>query len=57
VHPIQVLQAREAGASAILIIVRALSDDEIKTLAAAATAAGLDADHALVLAIGETRRW
>jgi indole-3-glycerol phosphate synthase len=43
VHPIQVLQAREAGASAILIIVRALTDDEIKTLAAAATAAGLDA--------------
>ena len=43
VHPIQILQAREAGASAILIIVRALTDDEIKTLAAAATAAGLDA--------------
>ncbi len=43
VHPIQVLQAREAGASAILIIVRALTDEEIKTLAAAATAAGLDA--------------
>lgn len=43
VHPIQVLQAREAGASAILIIVRALTDDEIKTLAAAARAAGLDA--------------
>lgn len=43
VHPIQVLQAREAGAGAILIIVRALTDEEIKTLAAAATAAGLDA--------------
>src|SRR5262249_32999073 len=43
VHPIQVLQAREAGASAILIIVRALSDEEIKVLAAAADAAGLDA--------------
>ena len=43
VHPIQVLQAREAGASAILIIVRALTDEEMKTLAAAATAAGLDA--------------
>jgi indole-3-glycerol phosphate synthase len=43
VHPIQVRQAREAGASAILIIVRALSDDEIKILHAAATAAGLDA--------------
>lgn len=43
VHPIQVLQAREAGASAILIIVRALTDDEIKVLAGAASAAGLDA--------------
>jgi len=43
VHPIQVLQAREAGASAILIIVRALTDDEIKTLHDAARAAGLDA--------------
>lgn len=43
VHPIQVLQAREAGASAILIIVRALDDDEIATLHAAAQAAGLDA--------------
>lgn len=43
VHPIQVLQAREAGASAILIIVRALTDDDIATLFAAANAAGLDA--------------
>ena len=43
VHPIQVLQAREAGASAILIIVRALTDDEIKILHVAANAAGLDA--------------
>jgi indole-3-glycerol phosphate synthase len=43
VHPIQVLQAREAGASAILIIVRALTDDEIKALHEAAQAAGLDA--------------
>ncbi|HND60414.1 MAG TPA: indole-3-glycerol phosphate synthase TrpC [Opitutaceae bacterium] len=43
VHPIQVLQAREAGASAILIIVRALTDDEIRPLAQAAAAAGLDA--------------
>lgn len=43
VHPIQVLEAREAGASAILIIVRALTDEEIRTLFAAATAAGLDA--------------
>ncbi|MBC7367331.1 MAG: indole-3-glycerol-phosphate synthase [Undibacterium sp.] len=43
VHPIQVLQARQAGASAILIIVRALTDDEITILHAAAQAAGLDA--------------
>lgn len=43
VHPVQVLQAREAGASAILIIVRALADDEIKSLREAAAAAGLDA--------------
>jgi indole-3-glycerol phosphate synthase len=42
VHPIQVLQARQAGASAILIIVRALNDEEIATLHAAAQAAGLD---------------
>jgi len=42
-HPLQVLQARESGASAILIIVRALVDEEIKALAAAARAAGLDA--------------
>ncbi len=28
--PFQVFQAREAGASAILIIVRALTDEEIK---------------------------
>lgn len=43
VHPLQVLQAREAGASAILIIVRALGDNEISSLHAAARAAGLDA--------------
>lgn len=43
VHPIQIAQARESGASAILIIVRALSDPEIRTLHAAAQAAGLDA--------------
>jgi indole-3-glycerol phosphate synthase len=43
VHPIQVLQAREAGASAILIIVRALTDADIATLFSSATAAGLDA--------------
>jgi indole-3-glycerol phosphate synthase len=38
-----VLEAREAGASAILIIVRALGDDEIRVLHSAAKAAGLDA--------------
>ncbi len=43
VHPVQVLQARQAGASAILIIVRALDDSEIRTLKLAADAAGLDA--------------
>ncbi len=43
VHPLQVLEAREAGASAILIIVRALTDDDVKVLFNAATAAGLDA--------------
>jgi len=43
VHPIQVAEAAEAGARAILIIVRALKDDEIKALRDAAAAAGLDA--------------
>jgi len=41
VHPVQVLEARESGASAILIIVRALGDDEIQALHGAARAAGL----------------
>jgi indole-3-glycerol phosphate synthase len=43
VHPIQVLEARESGASAILIIVRALDDSEIEILHGAANAAGLAA--------------
>ena len=43
IHPVQVLEARQAGASAILIIVRALDDETIRRLAAAAQAAGLDA--------------
>ena len=43
VHPIQVLEAREAGASAILIIVRGLDDEDIRILHGAAQAAGLDA--------------
>ncbi len=43
VHPIQVVEAAEGGASCILIIVRALDDDEIKALRDAAGLAGLDA--------------
>ena len=43
VHPVQVREARESGASAILIIVRALNDEEIKVLFDAAKLSGLDA--------------
>ena len=43
IHPVQVLEARQAGASAILIIVRALGDDEIAALHEAARSAGMDA--------------
>lgn len=43
VHPVQVLEARANGASAILIIVRALGDEEIRVLQGAAAAAGLEA--------------
>jgi indole-3-glycerol phosphate synthase len=43
VHPVQILEARAAGASAILLIVRALNDEELRTLHGAARAAGLDA--------------
>ena len=42
VHPIQVLEALEAGARAILLIVRALNDDELKLLREAADISGLD---------------
>lgn len=42
VHPIQVLEAAMTGASAILIIVRALEDDTMKVLRDAADRAGLD---------------
>ncbi|WP_269525903.1 indole-3-glycerol phosphate synthase TrpC [Coraliomargarita parva] len=42
VHPVQVVEAAEAGARCILIIVRALEDDEIKALRDAAGIAGLD---------------
>ena len=41
-HPIQVVEAAEAGAAAILIIVRALTDDSIHRLYDAANLAGLD---------------
>lgn len=41
-HPIQVVEAAEAGASAILIIVAALPDDEIASLQETANEAGLD---------------
>ena len=43
IHPIQVVQAANAGASAILIIVRALTNQEINALHHAADVAGLDA--------------
>jgi len=43
VHPLQVVEAAEAGAAAILIIVRALSDGEIEALKEAADLAGMDA--------------
>ena len=42
IHPIQVLEALEAGARAILLIVRALSDDELQSLREAADIAGID---------------
>jgi indole-3-glycerol phosphate synthase len=42
VHPIQVVEASEAGASIVLIIVRALNDDEMRALFDAANLAGLD---------------
>ena len=41
-HPLQIIEAAEAGARAILIIVRALDDDTIKQLYESATIAGLD---------------
>jgi len=42
VHPVQVVEAAEAGARCILIIVRALSSDEMKALRDSAGIAGLD---------------
>ncbi len=41
-HPVQVVEAAEAGAAVILIIVRALDDDQIKRLYNAANIIGLD---------------
>lgn len=41
VHELQLLEARAAGASLVLLIVRALTDGELKRLAAAAGALGL----------------
>ncbi len=42
IHPVQVVEAAEAGARAILIIVRALKDEEMRILRDSAHAAGLD---------------
>lgn len=42
IHPLQVLEAAEAGARCILIIVRALKNDEIKVLKESAQQAKLD---------------
>ena len=42
VHPYQVLEAAQAGARCILIIVRGLTDEEIRPIHAAAKIAGLD---------------
>lgn len=42
VHPFQVLEAAQAGARCILIIVRGLTDAEIRPIHAAAQCAGLD---------------
>ncbi|MBO93753.1 MAG: indole-3-glycerol phosphate synthase [Opitutales bacterium] len=41
-HPIQVLEAAEAGASAVLLIARALDDEEMGELRRVADLAGLD---------------
>ena len=43
VHPAQVLEARAAGADAILLITAALSDDEVQVLLAAAAGEGMAA--------------
>ncbi len=43
IHPVQVVEAAEAGAKCILIIVRALAQEEMQALYQAAEQAGLDA--------------
>jgi indole-3-glycerol phosphate synthase len=43
VHPVQVWEARAAGADAVLLIVAALGDDELEVLLGEARRAGLDA--------------
>jgi len=45
VHPVQLWQARAAGASAALLIVRALPPGLLENLTATAAAAGLDVIH------------
>ncbi len=42
VHPVQIIEALEAGARAILLIVRALTDDDMKRLFDAACLSGMD---------------
>jgi len=42
VHPLQVLEARAAGASALLLIARALSPDRLRELADTATELGIE---------------
>ncbi|AWT59581.1 MAG: Indole-3-glycerol phosphate synthase [Candidatus Moanabacter tarae] len=42
IHPIQIVESAEAGSSAVLLIVRALSDREIQELYEAASLASLD---------------
>ena len=43
VHPVQLFEARAAGASAVLLIVRALGPDDTKIMADAASEAGIEA--------------
>jgi len=62
VHPDQVLQARAAGADAVLVIVAAVDDDELARLLAAARSVGVEAlvethsDHDLDRALATDAR-